>query len=106
MAKIVDITEKLAFDENPVLVVRGKKLEVQADAENLLVMMGLFNNESNQEAAIKAYKLLFTEKDRKKLADMKLSFKDLMVVIQEAITLATGEEDNKPGETQTHTMTS
>lgn len=102
MKKIVDITEKLAFDENPVLVVKGEKLEVQADAENLLIMMGLFDNESSQEAAIKSYNLLFSEKDREKLAKMKLSFRDLVTVIQEAITLATGGESL--GETQTHTM--
>ena len=28
--KIVDITEKLNFDENPALVVKGEKLEINA----------------------------------------------------------------------------
>ena len=34
MAKTIDITDKLAFDENPKLVVKGKELEVNADGKN------------------------------------------------------------------------
>ena len=34
MSKIVDITDKLTFDENPKLVIKGKELEVNADATN------------------------------------------------------------------------
>ncbi len=32
MSKVVDITDKLEFEENPKLVVKGKELEVNADA--------------------------------------------------------------------------
>ena len=31
MAKIVDITDKLSFDGNPKLVIKGKELEVNAE---------------------------------------------------------------------------
>ena len=32
MARVVDITDKLTFDENPSLKIKGKLLEVNADA--------------------------------------------------------------------------
>ncbi len=38
MARVVDITDKLSFDANPTLVVKGKKLEVNADVYLLKVM--------------------------------------------------------------------
>lgn len=45
MAKIVDITDKLSFDENPKLVIKGKELEVNADAPTMLKVMGLLRND-------------------------------------------------------------
>ena len=41
MAKKIDITEKLSFEENPRLVVKGKELEVNADAATVLEIMGI-----------------------------------------------------------------
>ena len=41
MAKIIDITDKLTFDGNPSLKIRGKVLEVNADAPTMLKVMGL-----------------------------------------------------------------
>lgn len=40
--KIVDITEKLNFDENPVLKVKNVTIEVNSDAATVLKIMGLF----------------------------------------------------------------
>lgn len=94
MAKIVDITDKLSFDENPVLLVKGEKIEVQADAENMLKIMGLFRNgKSETEASAEAANLIFNERDRKKIAKMKIPIKDYMILIQEAMNLAMGEDD-------------
>ena len=45
MAKIVDITDKLSFDGNPKLVIKGKELEVNADAPTMLKVMGLLRND-------------------------------------------------------------
>jgi len=44
MAKIIDITDKLTFDGNPSLKIRGKVLEVNADAPTMLKVMGLMGN--------------------------------------------------------------
>lgn len=95
MAKVVDITDKLSFDENPVIRIKGQDLEVQAGAENILRILGLFGSEKNElRAAAEATELLFNEKDRKKLEKMKLNIKDYTEVIKTAIYIATEEEEN------------
>ena len=45
------------------------------------------------------YNLLFGEKARKTIEELKLSFDDLKIVVQTAITLITGSEE-EPGESQ------
>lgn len=93
MAKKVDITEKLSFDENPYIVIKGEEYEVNSDAKTILEIMGDFSLKSEVDAAMSAYERIFSEKDRKKIDKMKFPFKDLMVIIQEAMTLAQGGED-------------
>lgn len=98
MAKVVDITEKLTFDGNPRLGIMGKELEVRADAPIMLKVMGLMGQESpGIEEILETYSLLFPEESRKTLEELKLGFKDLVIVIQEAVSLIAGEE-TAPGE--------
>lgn len=91
--KVVDITEKLSFDENPRLIIKGEEYEVNSDAKTMLEIMGDFSSKSEVDAALSAYEKLFSEKDRKKIDKLKLPFKDLMVIIQESMSLAQGGED-------------
>lgn len=92
MAKVVDITDKLSFDENPKLKIRDKELEVAADAPTLLKVMGLFGNEQPEPKEIMdAYNLIFPEKSRKEIDKMKPMFSDLLIIIQEAVSVATGD---------------
>lgn len=103
MAKVVDITDKLSFDENPKLRIKDVEVTVNADAETMLRIMGAFGNESEMQASLKAYDLMFSEKDQKKINSLKLSAKSLMTLIQEAMNLVMGEDDQ--GEDQTRTTT-
>lgn len=96
MSKVIDITDKLSFNENPILKVKNQQLEVQADAETMLKIMGLFNEKSETVAAVEAASLLFSEADKKKIAKMKLTMKDYMVLIETAMNVAMGE--NEEGE--------
>ncbi len=95
MAKVIDITDKLTFDGNPCLMIKGAKLEVNADAPTLLKVMGLFGDfESKQpgpKEIMEAYNLMFPEKSRKEIEKMKPMFSDLLVIIQAAVSLATGD---------------
>lgn len=107
MAKVVDITEKLSFDENPKLRIRGEELEINADAATVLKILDIMGDgQPGVRDTIKCMSLLMDQKSREKLDAMKLSFADYMAVINKAMNLAAGtpEEDDK-GETPTRTMT-
>lgn len=92
MAKVIDITEKLTFEGNPSLMIKGKKLEVNADAPTMLKVMGLMStDEPGMDEILKAYDMMFPEKSQKEIEKLKLNFNDLVVVIKEGINLITGD---------------
>ncbi|MBP3469702.1 MAG: hypothetical protein J6K26_09335 [Lachnospiraceae bacterium] len=94
MAKVVDITDKLSFDENPKIVIKGELFEVNADARTMLEIMGLFSSKGQGEAALEAFDKMFSEKDRKRIDEMNLPFKDFMKLIEIAMDLISGEEES------------
>ena len=83
MAKTIDITDKLAFDENPKLVIKGKELEVNADATTVLKIMGILGDGENVQPndVVKMYELIFSDADRKKIDKMKLQFSDFQTLV-------------------------
>lgn len=89
----IDITEKLDFDSKQCLVIKGKEIYVNSDAPTMLKVMGLMDSGS-ADALLKMYELLFTDKGREELDKLKLSFRDLAIVVQEAATLVTGDNEN------------
>lgn len=105
MARVVDITEKLSFDENPRLVIKDQEFEVNADAATVLKMMGAFKDKGEVESVIEMYELLFGEEARNAIEGMGLPFKDLRVIIETVMGLVIGEDDAE-GEPGTRTTTS
>lgn len=98
MAKVVDITDKLSFDENPALVIKGKRLEVNADAPTMLKIVNLMTAEGVEIEQIgEAYELVFPEKSRKEIDKLKLSVNDWTTVVMEAMNLIL-EDDKSVGE--------
>ena len=96
MAKVLDITEKLSFEGNPCLMIKGKKIEVNADAPTMLKVMGLMStDEPGADEVLEAYRLIFPEVSQKKIEALKLNFADLVIVIQSAIQLVTGGEEGQ-----------
>ncbi len=94
--KKYDITDKLTFDGNPVLVIKGKELEVNADAPTMLKVMNFFGSDGVEIDQInQAYELIFPDKSRKEIEKMRLSVSDWMIVVQEAIGLVVGESDGR-----------
>ena len=92
MAKVIDITEKLTFDGNPKLKIKDVELEVNSDAPTMLKVMGLMGNEEpGIPEILEVYNLMFPEKSRKTIEELKLNFEDLVVVIQEGVALISGE---------------
>jgi alpha-D-ribose 1-methylphosphonate 5-triphosphate synthase subunit PhnI len=91
MAKVVDITEKLNFEESPKLKIKGKELTVHDDATTMLKVMQLMGGEAGVKEITQSYELMFGEKERKAIDSLGLKFNDFVVVIRSAIELITGE---------------
>lgn len=101
MAKVINITDKLEFENNPIMEIGTLEVEVHADAETMLKLMGTFAEKSELEAVGEAMDLIFDEEDVRAICNLKrngrkLSAKSLMVIIQEAMKLVMGEAE--PGE--------
>lgn len=100
MAKKVDITEKLSFDENPVLIVGDIEAEVNADAETVLRIMGAMDGETGVGAVKEVLGMLLSEEDLKKITSMKdkkgrpLTGDSLKAIMEAAIDLILGNEED------------
>ena len=95
-----DLTEKLRFDDDPVLVIRGVSLTVKSDAAVVLRLMDLLREQGGVTGAEAAMEMLLSPEDRKKLDDMRLKLDDYLAVFAAAVKLAMGEdpEENASGE--------
>ena len=99
MARKIDITDTLSFEENPSLIIKGKNIEVNADAPTMLKVMGLMSSDDpGAQEILEAYNMVFPEKSKKEIEKMKLGFKDLIIVVQEAVQLISGVEEPDGGE--------
>ncbi len=99
MSKVVNITDKLNFEENPALQIGDMTVEVHADAETVLRLMGTFKDkdEADINTVTEMMGLLFVEQlCAMKKDGKKLSAKSLMIIVQEAMNLVMGEDS--PGE--------
>lgn len=103
MAKKVDITEKLSYNEPPCLVIRGKELKVNDDAATVLKTMGLLSEGTGAKQIVEMYELFFDEETRTEIEAMKLNFKDFRIVVEAAIGLIVGDDEEAAGEEVTHT---
>lgn len=106
MAKMMDITDKLTFGENPRLRIKDEELEVHADTATVLKIMELLGNgDTSPQEVIRCADLLLGEESRAKLETLNLPFTDYMMVINQAMTLATGTDGEEEGTGRDPTMT-
>lgn len=105
MSKIIDITNKLNFDERPKLVIKGAEIEVNNDAISFIKTVALFDSEDGVKTSdiLSALELLFDKKSREKIAKLHLSFADLSTLIRTATELIADEDSE--GEIQTPATT-
>lgn len=95
-AKIVDITEKLSFDENPKIKIKNIICEVNSDAPTMLKLMQVVGQGEGVTAGdvVKMYELMFSEEDRKKIDKQKLQFKDFQTLVMSAMSIVTGDSES------------
>ena len=93
--KTLDITEKLKFEESPVIIIKGEKLTVKDDAMTMLSLRELLGDNASIKDSLQAAKLIFSEEDFEKIAKLKLNMDDFSTVIKSAIDLITGGEESE-----------
>lgn len=90
-----NLTEKLKWNDDPVLIIRDTELTINSDAETVLQLMDIMANRGEMQGAMEALNLLLGEKQMKKLKALRLKIDDYMTVVRTAVQLAMG---NDPGE--------
>lgn len=90
--KVLDITDKLKTQEQPVLKVKGVEMPVNDDAITFLTVMELMESGNPSVMDImQASKAIFGEDGFEKLSSLNLNLDNFMTVITEAMDLVTGE---------------
>ena len=97
MAKTVNITDKLDFDGNPIIVIKDKEIEVDASAETVLKVMGKMSegNSATPKAIMEMYELIFPAESREKIKKLNLKFKDFTTVIESGIDAIVGNDEEQ-----------
>lgn len=105
MSKIIDITNKLNFEEKPKILVKDTEIEVNNDVISFIKAIALFDSENGVSTSdlLSALELLFDEENREKIAKLHLSFADLSTVIKTATELIA--DNDSEGEIQTPATT-
>lgn len=101
MSKLIDITDKLNFEEKPIVKVKDTELVINNDAVSMLKVAALFEDGNGKSKdVITMYHLLFEESEREKIEKLKLNMHDFNVLISESAKIATGDLTDE-GEAQT-----
>ena len=88
----------MKFEENPALVINGKKYEVNADATTMievLAELGDGGDDISPKAVTKLCDLVFTNKAQKDLEKLHLKFEHYVTVVRKAVSLITGDDDDE-----------
>lgn len=100
--KVIDITEKLNFDEKPKLKIKDTFIEVNNEATAVLkIIPKVEKMTANDIEDVCNY--LFEPSEIEKINALHLDFKDYMTVIQSAVKAIMG--DTEQGETMSRTLT-
>ena len=98
---IYSLTDKLNFNEDPQIEIKGKVITIKSDAETVLKLLDIVQNESQYKGAISAIDLLLSEKDRKVLKSLNLNISDYMKFTETIVDLALGNDpDEEKGSEQ------
>lgn len=104
MAKTVDITSKLNFEEKPQLKIKDTLITVNNEAATILKLLPKMSEKVTPSAIAEMCEMLFEPSEYEKVMSLKLNLNDFMVLVDEASQLVVG--DNEPGEAATPTTTS
>ena len=94
--RVLDITDKLKEQEQPVLKVKDLELPVNDDAIALLTVMELMDGQPTPQDIVRATKTILGEEGYEKLATLKLNMDNFMEVVNAAVDIVTGGSEGEP----------
>lgn len=97
---LYSLTDKLKFNDKPQIEINGKTVSVDNSATTVLQLMDVVQTQGEIEGAKSAYKLLFSEKDRKTLDKLNLSIEDYITLATVAMDLALGNDPDAPSDAE------
>lgn len=93
MSKILDITDKLNFEQKPVIKIKDTEIEVNNDAISFIKVAAIFDGKDIKPAdMLTAIDLLFDDDNKAKVTNLHLSFDSLAKVIQTATSLVAKDD--------------
>lgn len=108
MSKVIDITNKLTFDENPKVKVKGVEIELNANAVDLFKVLAIVQSgDTSPEAISTLCEVLFpSKKEYEKVRELDLKSDDFTTFLFVCARIAFGNEDeDTEGEAQTPATT-
>ncbi len=102
MSKIIDITDKLTFEENPRIRVKDVEIELNANALDFYETLGMMNEKSTNMDEL-TLRLAATPADVDKIKALKLSVKDFNLFARMCLETISGADTE--GEALTPAMT-
>ncbi len=108
MSRIVDITDKLNFEEKPSIKIKGTVIAVNNDAPSMLKASAIMEGGNISSAQIAQLSdLLFEESEQEKLNSLNLSIEDYVKTIMQTALVAANRFDTEvpEGEEQTPATT-
>ena len=105
MARIVDITDKLNFEEQPALRIKGVEIPINNKAVDVLKITPLMGKEKvTGKDFVSIYETVFPPESREMLEKLNLDMDDFTAVVWEGAKLISNNEDDE-GEDETPTTT-
>lgn len=106
MSKIIDITDKLSFEEKPSIKIKDAVIRVNDDAPSMLKVMAILEDGSGKASDVRQLvALLFDPEEQEKLDALRLSFPDYSKVIMRTAAIAANGFDALEGEAETPATT-
>ena len=92
---LYSLTDKLSFNDDPQVEIKGKIITVKSDAETVLKLLDIVQNGGEVQGAVSAVDLLLSEKDKKTLKGLNLKIADYMKFTETIVDLALGNDPDE-----------
>lgn len=89
---LYSLTDKLKFNTDPQIEIKGEVITVKSDAETVLQLLDVVRNKGEIDGAIMVMDILLNEKDRKTVKSLGLKMGDYVKLTSVMVDLALGND--------------